>query len=87
MAISWVNKIQLAKCDIMVGFSISSHILAIWHFHLYIPYTAKHSRGKTSVFRVENCYSPENFCGSMLVDLHTPPIDKAMICGKAFVIE
>ena len=26
MAISWANKMQLAKCDIMVGFPISSHI-------------------------------------------------------------
>ena len=25
VAISWANKMQLAKCDIMVGFSISSH--------------------------------------------------------------
>ena len=33
-AISWANKMQLAKCDIMVGFPISSHIygkkLAMW---------------------------------------------------------
>ena len=27
VAISWANKTQLAKCDIMVGFPISSHIL------------------------------------------------------------
>ena len=27
VAISWANKMQLAKCDIMVGFLISSHIL------------------------------------------------------------
>ena len=26
VAISWDNKMQLAKCDIMVGFPISSHI-------------------------------------------------------------
>ena len=26
VAISWANKMQLAKCDIMVGFPISSHI-------------------------------------------------------------
>ena len=25
VAISWANKMQLAKCDIMVGFPISSH--------------------------------------------------------------
>ena len=24
--ISWANRMQLAKCDIMVGFPISSHI-------------------------------------------------------------
>ena len=29
VAISWANKMQLAKCDIMVGFQISSHILKI----------------------------------------------------------
>ena len=29
VAISWDNKMQLAKCDIMVGFPISSHICAI----------------------------------------------------------
>ena len=28
VAISWANKMQLAKCDIMVGFPISSHIKA-----------------------------------------------------------
>ena len=26
VAISWANKMQLAKCDIMAGFLISSHI-------------------------------------------------------------
>ena len=26
VAISWANKMQLVKCDIMVGFPISSHI-------------------------------------------------------------
>ena len=26
VAISWANKMQLAKCDIIVGFPISSHI-------------------------------------------------------------
>ena len=26
VAISWDNKMQLAKCDITVGFPISSHI-------------------------------------------------------------
>ena len=34
-------------------------------------YTAKHSRGETFTFRVENGYSLENFCSSMLVDLHS----------------
>ena len=29
VAISWANKMQLAKCDIMVGFPISSHIYII----------------------------------------------------------
>ena len=29
VAISWANKMQLAKCDIMVGFPISSHIIII----------------------------------------------------------
>ena len=33
VAISWANKMQLAKCDIMVGFPISSHIyVATWNF-------------------------------------------------------
>ena len=32
VAISWTNKKQLAKCDIMVGFPISSHI----YVHLYV---------------------------------------------------
>ena len=47
----------------------SSHL---HHYNscFYILYTAKHSKGKTSVFRVENGYSLEKFCGSMLVDLH-----------------
>ena len=35
-----------------------------------ILYTAKHSRGKTFAFIVENGYSLENFCGSMLIDLY-----------------
>ena len=29
VAISWANKMQFAKCDITVGFPISSHILYI----------------------------------------------------------
>ena len=29
VAINWDNKMHLAKCDIMVGFPISSHILSI----------------------------------------------------------
>ena len=29
VAISWDNKMQLAKCDIMVGFPISSHIYSL----------------------------------------------------------
>ena len=29
VAISWANKMQLAKCDIMVGFPISSHIYGL----------------------------------------------------------
>ena len=29
VAISWANKMQLAKCDIMVGFLISSHNYAL----------------------------------------------------------
>ena len=29
VAISWANKMQLAKRDIMVGFPISSHILPL----------------------------------------------------------
>ena len=35
-----------------------------------IPYTVKHSRGKTLAFRVGNGYSLENFCVSMLVDIY-----------------
>ena len=35
---------------------------------------AKHLNGKTFAFRVDNDYSVENFCGSMLV----MPIDKAI---------
>ena len=31
---------------------------------------AKHLREKTFTFRVENGYSLENFCSSILVDLH-----------------
>ena len=36
VAISWDNKMQLAECDIMVGFPISSHIyvLAVWEWIL-----------------------------------------------------
>ena len=36
----------------------------------FILYSAKHLRGKTSLFRVENGYSLENFHSSMLVDLY-----------------
>ena len=36
-----------------------------------VPYTVKHSREKTFAFRVENGYSLENFCVSMLVDLYS----------------
>ena len=47
VAISWANKMQLAKCDIMVGFPISSHKLAsilqqfILHKILYAHYLSK----------------------------------------------
>ena len=34
VAISWANKMQLAKCDIMVGFPISSHIYYYDHFFI-----------------------------------------------------
>ena len=40
---------------------------------------AQHSRGKLSV---ENGYSLENFCSSMLVCLHILPMGKAIIMGK-----
>ena len=33
VAISWDNKMQLAKCDIMVGFPISSHICKTHYGH------------------------------------------------------
>ena len=33
VAISWANEIQLAKCDIIVGFPISSHI---WHTYVCV---------------------------------------------------
>ena len=33
VAINWANKMQLAKCDIMVGFPISSHIYHMNHGH------------------------------------------------------
>ena len=32
VAISWANKMQLAKCDIMVGFPISSHIYKLANY-------------------------------------------------------
>ena len=38
VAISWASKKQLAKCDIMVGFRISSHIYVIykpWQLGVY----------------------------------------------------
>ena len=38
VAISWDNKMQLAKCDIMVGFPISSHI----YIHAY-KHTGMHT--------------------------------------------
>ena len=41
VAISWANKMQLAKCDIMVGFPISSHILYYMKVK-YITSTNKH---------------------------------------------
>ena len=36
VAISWANKMQLAKCDIMVGFCKSSHNFYQHHKHVYI---------------------------------------------------
>ena len=36
VAISWANKMQLAKCDIMVGFPISSHIYGIYVYTIYL---------------------------------------------------
>ena len=35
VAISWANKMQLAKCDIMVGFCKSSHNFYQHHKHVY----------------------------------------------------
>ena len=43
--------------------------LCLW-FELIIPYTAKLSRGKTFLFKLENANSQKNFYGSMLVDLY-----------------
>ena len=37
---------------------------------IYVLYTAKLLSGKTFMVRVQNCHLRENFCGSMLVDLH-----------------
>ena len=48
---------------------------------------AKHLRGKTFAFRVENGYLLENFRVSMLVCRLILPIDKAIIRGKSLVIE
>ena len=36
VAISWDNKMQLAKCDIMVGFPISSHIYVAMHAYIHV---------------------------------------------------
>ena len=36
VAISWANKMQLAKCDIRVGFCKSSHILNSAHITIII---------------------------------------------------
>ena len=36
VAISWANKMQLAKRDIMVGFPISSHILYYTHLAIFL---------------------------------------------------
>ena len=40
VAISWDNKMQLAKCDITVGFPISSHIYTrLWEsIHMGMEY-------------------------------------------------
>ena len=38
VAISWADKMQLAKCDIMVGFPISSHIFAFAHVYYIVSY-------------------------------------------------
>ena len=35
VATSWANKMQLAKCDIMVGFPISSHIYVVMSIEGY----------------------------------------------------
>ena len=43
--------------------------------------------GENFVFRVENGYLLENFCGSMLVYRLTLPIGKAITRGKRFMIE
>ena len=41
VAISWANKMQLAKCDIMVGFPISSHNYSFRKFFLNPPIILK----------------------------------------------
>ena len=52
----------------MSPFSWESQVVVLpWVATAELPYMAKHLRGESFVFRVENGYSLENFCGSMLI--------------------
>ena len=55
----------MKKYSSSIGVIITAFIIRV---HIYIPYTAKHLRGKTFTFREENGYSLEQFHSSMLVD-------------------
>ena len=53
VAISWANKMQLAKCDIMVGFPKSSHIYVLstgFYSSMYVCNSAHDQMGLTKLF-------------------------------------
>ena len=51
VAISWANKMQLAKCDIMVSFPISSQISLVYEISLLSQAVLKHVVSKDFFFK------------------------------------
>ena len=52
------------------------------NFFVYVLHMTKLMRGQTFTFRLENDYSVDNVCGSMLAELYILPINKAILYKK-----